>query len=153
MTDKPIKVYIHGRVGREKDIEKLFESVGVKNTFNYKFGNPAEIYFVDKNGNISIAEPDSDLHYVIENSGDWRELKLKEPKKERKFIVTVREGSSSCDGCSVYNKCSDEQRSKCQLAKHLNDIFQGSEMTGKCLDIVEIDTTFKPVTPYTNEDF
>ena len=153
MTKKPLKVYIHGTVSRPKDIERLFEKLGVANPLEYKFGDPWLIYYVNQNNEIAFTEPGTDLYYAITNSSDWTEMKLKQPKKERKFIVTVREGSSSCDGCSVYNKCSEEQKTKCQLAKYLNDILQGSEMSGKCLDIVELDNNFKPVSPYTKEDF
>ena len=153
MSKNPPKVYAHGAICRSKDIEKLFEKVGVKNPLEYKFGNPREIYYVNQKGQISIAEPDSDLYYVIETSDDWKELKLKQPKKERKFLITVKEGSSSCDGCAALNKCTESQKAKCQLVKHLNDIFQDKEMCGKCLEIVEVDTTFEPVTPYTKEDF
>ena len=153
MTDKPPKVYIHGAVCRGQEIEKLFEQVGVKNPLGYKFNNPAEIYFVDKKGQIAVAEPDSDLYFVIESSDDWKELKLKQPKKERKFLITVKEGSSSCDGCAALNRCTEKQKAKCQLVRHLNNLFEDKEMSGKNLDIVELDISFEPVTPYSKEDF
>lgn len=153
MTKKPPKVYAYGAVGRGKDIEKLFEQVGIKNTLGHKFGNSSEIYFVDQKGQISIAEVGSDLYYIIESSDDWKELKLKQPKKERKFLITVKEGSSSCDGCAALNKCTEIQKAKCQLVRHLNNLFEDKEMSGKCLDIVEVDTSVEPITPYTKEDF
>lgn len=141
MTENAPKVYIHGAIGRAKDIERLFEQVGVKNTLEYKFGNPDEIYFANKHWEISIAEHGSDLYYVIESSDDWKELKLKQPKKERKFLLTVKEGSSSCNGCPVFNKCTELQKNKCQIAKGLKTIIGDSDFTGKALEIKEVSTT------------
>ena len=138
MAEKTPKVYIHGAINRAKDIEKLFEQVGVRNTLEYKFGNPDDIYFANKNGEISIAEYGSDLFYVIESSDDWKELRLKVPKKERQFLLTVKEGSSSCDGCPVYKKCTDSQKAKCQIARGLKTLIGDSDFTGKILDIKEV---------------
>lgn len=153
MTETPPKVYIHGAVCRGQDIERLFEKVGVRNPLEYKFGNPADIYFVNQKGEIAVAEYGSDLHYVIETSDDWHELKLKQPKKEHKFLITVKEGSSSCDGCAALNRCTEKQKAKCQIAKSLEMLIDDSNFSGKNLDIVELDTRFEPVTPYSKEDF
>lgn len=138
MTETPPKVYIHGAVCRAKDIEKLFDKVGAKNPLEYKFGDPADIYFVNQKGEIAVAEYGSDLHYVIETSDDWHELKLRQPKKERKFLITIKEGSSSCDGCSILNKCTETQKAKCQIAKGLKTLIPDSDFTGKSIEIEEM---------------
>jgi hypothetical protein len=140
MTERPPKVYAYGSIGRSNDIKKMFEKVGAKNPLEYKFGNPGEIYFVNKNGEISIAKHDSELFYVIESSNDWVELKLRQPKKERKFVITIKEGSSSCNGCPIFNKCSEGQKAKCQIAKGLKTLI-GEDFTGKLLDIKEVKPT------------
>lgn len=138
MTETPPKVYIHGAVCRGQDIERLFEKVGVRNPLEYKFGDPADIYFVNQKGEIAVAEYGSDLHYVIESSVDWKELKLRQPKKERQFLITIKEGSSSCNGCSVLNKCTETQKAKCQIAKGLKTVIGDNDFTGLALDVEEI---------------
>lgn len=152
MTEKYPKVYIHGAIGRQKDIENLFKTLNVNNPVDYKFGDPTVIYFINKHNNISIAEPGSELYDVIKNSSDWKELHLKTPKKEHKFLITLREGSSSCEGCEVKGRCNQKQQTKCQLAKCLNELNQDIELTGKVVNIVEVDDYHKPVTPYTKDD-
>ena len=139
MTKRPLKVYMHGYVGRDKDIEKVFKKLGVKNPMAYHFSDPATLYYVNQNNEIAITSKDTDIYYVITTSSDWTEMKLKEPKKTRRFVVTVREGSSSCDGCALVGKCTDIQKSKCELARQLNNILDGTELSGKVLEVIEVD--------------
>lgn len=138
MSKNPPKVYAHGAICRGKEIENLFKQVGISNPLEYKFGDPSTIYFVNKKGEICIANYDSDLYYVIESSDDWQELKLKQPKKERKFLITVKEGSSSCDGCSILNKCTENQKAKCQIARGLKTLIGDNDFTGLALEVEEI---------------
>ena len=138
MAKKNLKVYTHGAVGRGKEVEKLFKKLGVKNPLDYKFGDPWLIYYVNQNNEIAFTEPGSDIYYVITTSNDWTEMKLKQPKKERKFLITVKEGSSSCDGCSIYGKCTDTQKAKCQIAASLSKLMDDNEFTGKVMDIEEL---------------
>lgn len=138
MTKKPLKVYIHGAISRTKDIEKLFEKLGVTNPMEYKFGNPLLIYYVNQNNEIAFTEPGTDLYYVITNSSDWIEMKLKQPKKTHKFLITIKDGSGSCDGCELLNKCSDTQKAKCQLASCISELTDYKELTGKVLEINEL---------------
>lgn len=138
MSKKPPKVYIHGAIGRQKDIEKLFNQVGISNPLELKFGDPYTIYFVNQKGEISMTVPGTDLYYVIENSSDWVELKLKQPRKERKFLITIKEGSSSCNGCPVLNKCTEKQQAQCQIAKSLEMLIDDSSFSGKSLKIEEV---------------
>ena len=133
------KVYIHGAIGRQREIDNLFKTLNANNPVEYKFNDPSFIYFINKENNISIAEKGSDLYDIIENSNEWKELKLKHPKKERKFIVTVRDGSNSCDGCEVYGKCTEQQKTKCQLARLLGSLMEGVEVSGKKLEVSEVE--------------
>jgi len=138
MTKKPLKVYIHGSIGRTKEIEELFNKLGIDNTLEYKFGDPWFIYFVDQNNRIAIAEPGTDLYYVITNSSDWTEMKLKPRKKSHKFLLTVKEGSNTCDRCDVKGKCNNTQKAKCQIAASLSELTDYKELSGKVLEIEEV---------------
>ena len=139
MTKRPLKVYAHGYVGRDKDVEQLFKKLGVKNPMAYHFNDPATLYYVNQNNEIAITTKDTDIYYVITTSSDWTEMKLKEPKKTHRFLITVREGSNSCDGCPVFGNCTNIQKSKCELAKYLNNIVGGIELSGKVLEVTEVD--------------
>ena len=52
-------------------------------------------------------------------------------------MITIKEGSSSCDGCSILNKCTENQKAKCQIAKGLKTLI-GDDFTGKVLEIKEV---------------
>lgn len=138
MTTKPLKVYIHGTIGRTQEIEQLFKKLGVENPLEYKFGDPWLIYYVNQNNEIAFTEPGTDLYYVITNSSDWTEMKLKQPKKTHKFLITIKDGSGSCDGCELLNKCSDTQKTRCQLASCISELTDYKELTGKVLEIKEL---------------
>lgn len=138
MIKKPLKVYIHGTVSSPKDVERLFEKLGVANPMEYKFSDPWLIYYVNQNNEIAFTEPGTDLYYVITNSSDWTEMKLKQPKKTHKFIITIKDGSGSCDGCGLLNKCSDTQKTRCQLASCISELTDYKELTGKTLEIKEL---------------
>lgn len=138
MIKKPLKVYIHGSIGRTKEIEELFNKLGIDNPLEYKFGDPWLIYYVDQNNKIAIAEPGTDLYYVITNSSDWTEMNLKPRKKTRKFLITVKEGSNICDQCDVKSKCTNAQKTKCQIAVLLSELTDYKELSGKVLEIEEV---------------
>jgi hypothetical protein len=139
MAKGTLKVYAHGDVGKGHEIEKMFEKIGVNNPFEYKFGDPWFIYYVNKNNEVALAEPESDVYYVITNSNDWVEMKPKQTKKSHKFLITVKEGSNSCNGCALLNKCNDTQKSKCQIAISLSKLTDYETLTGKVLEIKELD--------------
>ena len=138
MIKKPLKVYIHGSIDRTKDIEDLFKKLGVDNPLEYKFGDPWMIYYVNQNNEIAFTEPGTDLYYVITNSNEWTEMKVKAPRKTRKFLITVKEGSSSCDGCHIKGKCTSNQKAKCQIATSLSELTEYKELSGKVLEIQEV---------------
>ena len=137
MDKNPPKVYTHGAIGQSEQIALLFKKLNVNNPLEYRFNDPWVIYYVDRHNNISVTEPNTDLYHFISTSGEWKELKLRVVKRERKFLVTLKEGCGSCDGCQVLNKCSETQKKKCQLAALLSDLTD-SELTGKVLNIEEI---------------
>jgi hypothetical protein len=87
MIKKPLKVYIHGSIGRGHDIEQLFKKMGVENPFEYKFGDPWVIYYVNQNNEIAFTEPGTDLYYVITNSSDWTEMKIKPSKMIQHIFI------------------------------------------------------------------
>ena len=137
MVKNPPKVYTHGAIGQSDQIAKLFKKLGVHNPIEYKFNDPWIIYYVDRNNNVSTTEPNTDLYHFITTSGEWKQMEVKTLKKDQKFLITVREGSSSCDGCHALNKCTEQQKKKCQLAALLSELTN-NELTGKVLSIEEI---------------
>jgi len=141
MLENIPKVYTHGVIGQGEQITKAFEKLGVDNPTHYKFNDPWVLYYADRNSHVAMVEPNTDLYYSIVSSNEWKELKIKQPKKTHSFLITVREGASSCEGCHAANKCSPEQKCKCQLAALLNELTKCNELTGKILEIKEINTS------------
>ena len=134
----PPKVYTYGVIGRRKDIETAFAKYGVSNPCEYKFGDPGIIYFINKHNEIMTATPDSEIFYIITNSQDWKPIKLKRPKKKRKFLVSINEGSSSCNGCALHSKCNDDLKKKCDFAKILSELMECQSLSGKTLEVEEV---------------
>lgn len=143
---KPAKVYSYGSITNRSDIANSFKTFGAKNPMEYKFGDPSSLYFIDRNNQVAIAHPDSDLFYVITTSNDWQKLELKKPKRIRKFLITIKEGSPSCNGCEFSKKCNDEYRNKCELGKQLQKLLNTPELAGKTLQLDDL-TDFNPITP------
>lgn len=141
MTDKkrdfPPKVYVHGAIGKGKEIGELFEEYGAKNPYYYKFCDPYAIYYINKNNEIKFTTPESDIYYVITNS-NWKELKPKQPKRIRTYILTVKEGASTCNGCEFYNNCPSDQKSKCEAGKQLQEILDLPEMAWKTIKFEDV---------------
>jgi hypothetical protein len=138
MIKKLPKVYTHGSIGRSQDVEQMFKKLGIDNPLEYKFSDPWLIYYVNQNNEIAFTEPGTDLYYFITNSDDWTEMKLKSSKIAHKFLITVKEGSNSCDGCHIRGKCTNQQKAKCQLATSLSKLTDYKELTGKVLEIEEV---------------
>lgn len=145
MTDKtPAKVYAFGSIGRGSEISDLFRLHGAKNPMDYKFGDPYSIYFVDRNNQISMIQQDSDLFYVITNSSDWVRLEPKKSKHVRKFLITIKEGSSNCNGCEFGNNCTQTQKDKCELGKCLRQVIGCPDLSGKTINIEDL-SNFQPI--------
>lgn len=139
----PPKVYAHGAIGKSAEIAELFKQYGANNPYYYGFGDASAIYYIDKHNNIKYTTPDTDLYYIICNS-DWVELKPKHPKKTRKYLVTVKEGSPSCDGCEFGLKCSDEQHSRCEIGRKITELLSLPELAWKTAQVEDV-TDFKPL--------
>jgi len=137
------KVYTHGAIGRSADIAELFKPYSPSNPYNYQFGDPSSIYYIDKHNVIKHVTPESDLYDIITNS-DWTELKIKQSKRTRKYIITVKEGSPSCDGCEFGLKCSNEQRLKCEAGKKIAELFNLPDLAWKTAQLEDV-TDFKPL--------
>lgn len=131
------KVYTHGSIGQGEQISECFKKLGADNPIEYKFNDPWVLYYVDRNCQVAITEPGTDLYYAITTSGEWVEMKLKHPKKVHKYLVTLKEGTSSCDGCHAVGKCTDQQKTKCQIAALLSNLT-GNGLSGKVLEIEEV---------------
>lgn len=134
----PPKIYSYGSVDRKSEIEKAFLEYGINNPCNYKFGDPSTIYYINKEGNIAMANPDSEIYYVISRSEDWVEIKPKEKKKYHKYLLTIKEGSQNCDGCEFHKKCTSELQDKCSFANLLTKLTNGTTFNGKTIEIEEI---------------
>lgn len=141
MTDKkrdlPPRVYVHGAIGKGREIWDLFDEYGADNPNYYKFGDPYAIYYINKDNRIAYATPENDIYHVIKNS-DWVELKPKQSKKVRTFMFTVKEGASTCNGCEFSGKCTDEQRNKCDAGKQLQLLLDLPEMAWKTLKFEDV---------------
>ena len=95
--------------------------------------NPNEIYYIDGQNNIKSTDINSDLAYILRNS-DWNELKVKEQKKNRYFLIRVMEGVPECD--QRCEKCQSVH--KCSLAGALKETVGGRKMNGQDLKIKEL---------------
>ena len=128
--------YIRANVGRGREvITELEKRGGVNRNFYRGEGDLTTIYYIGKNNLIECTTEDTDIGYVIVNSG-WTELKLKEPKKERMYVISVKEGNCKCKTCQLHGKCDDTQERKCELAT----LLKGDKpLDGKTLAVIEVD--------------
>ena len=127
--------YIRASAGRGRETITELERRGGKNLNAYMGeGDKTMIYYIGKDNVIEWTNDDSEIGYIILNSG-WTELKLKEPKKERIFIISVKEGNDSCEKCPLYGKCEDPQEWRCELAALLKS---DKPLDGKTLEIIEV---------------
>lgn len=127
--------YIRASVGRGRELIIELEKRGGRNLNAYRGeGDKSMIYYIGKDNIIEWTHDDSEIGYIILNSG-WTELKLKEPKKERIFIISVKEGNDSCEKCPLYGKCEDPQEWRCELAALLKS---DKPLDGKTLEMIEV---------------
>lgn len=138
--------YIRGSIGRGREVIAELEKRGGRNVYDYGGnGDRATIYYINKDGFISTTTEDTEIGYLIVNSG-WKELKLKEPKKERVYIISVKEGNDNCKKCPILEKCEDGQEWKCELAALLKT---DKSLDGKTLTVVEMDPNEIPESIHT----
>lgn len=128
--------YIHASVGRGREVITELEKHGGVNRNCYKGeGDKTMLYYIGRDNTIEWTTEETDIGYVIVNSG-WTEIKLKEPKKERMYVISVKEGCSKCNGCQLHGKCNDDMEKKCELAALLKT---DKALDGKTLAVVEVD--------------
>ena len=134
-AESRFRYYIRGTVGRGKEAIHELECRGGKNVNNLQGNSPNEFLYIDREGVIQYTDIDSDLAYVLQTSG-WTELKLKNPKRVRQFLITVTEGKTVCNGCEFSRTCNEERMNKCDLAISLGELT-GEPMNGRKLTIQE----------------
>lgn len=148
----PPKVYVRGAIGKTKELLQALTEHGAKNLMNYRFGDPDSIYYINRNWEIKKIDSKDDLYYFITNS-DWTEIVPSKSKQIRKYILTIKEGSPSCDGCEYGRKCGVEMRDKCELGKWLAKVVNVPNLAGKTLNIEDVTDDKEPPTPLTKEDY
>lgn len=153
ITDMIPKIYTKGAIGRGSEILKIFNEYGIKNPNRYRFGDPDAIYYADENATIQRAEYKSPKYYSIINDNEWEPITIKNTKIERKFLITVKEGSSSCDGCKLGKKCKPKDAQKCNIIKQLSNLIDSPELCGNSAVILDVTDKFPPLSPYSKYDF
>ena len=130
--------YIKGKIGRgDEVISKLVEHGG-ENVKHYRGeGGENYLYYIDKDNHIECTEADSNLGYILLNSG-WTELTVKQRKKNRYFLIKVEEGQPDCQrDCS---KCNKEQMDKCRFADALHQMAGGKrKLNGAAVSYKELE--------------
>ena len=127
--------YIRASVGRGREAIIELEKRGGRNLNAYRGeGDKTTLYYIGRENIIQVTHDFEEIGYILVNSG-WTELKLKEPKKERIFIISVKEGNNSCKKCPIYGKCEDPQEWRCELAALLKS---DKPLDGKTLEMIEV---------------
>jgi hypothetical protein len=134
------KCYIKSHIGREYDVIKELEKRGGKNVYHFKGGGgPNFIYYINHKGEIAWTTEETEIGYILLNSG-WTEIKLKQPKKTRRFVITVTEGRARCGSCPMAKECDETQKTKCVLAKELSELFNvDRNLDGRTAKIKEVE--------------
>lgn len=134
------KCYIRSSVGRGFDVIKELEKRGGRNVNCYKGdGGKYFIYYINQKGEIAWTTEDTEIGYILLNSG-WTEIKLKQPKKTRRFVITVTEGRARCGSCPMAKECDETQKTKCVLAKELSELFNiDRNLDGRTAEIKEVE--------------
>lgn len=147
MTDKNTKkIYIKGAVGRGNEITDIFtKQFKCENPMGYKCGDTDSIYFINHRNELDHASSDSALYHILVNS-DWEEMKLRTPKKTRKYIVTVQEGECGCDNCQFTKYCDNGRKSKCKVSETLSS-FSGIQLNGSTMTITDYTDSKEPPNP------
>lgn len=140
------KIYIRGSVGRGGEItDILTKQFKCENPMGYRCGDADCLYFINHRNELDYASSDSALYHVLVNS-DWEEIKLRAPKKTRKYILTVQEGTYSCDDCQFAKYCNDERKSKCKVSETLSS-FSGIQLNGSTMTITDFTDSKEPPSP------
>lgn len=142
MGENVIKVYIRGSVTRHNEITSLLRQLGATNYIEYKCSDPNSLYFINEKNEIDFVTEGSTGYHILINSG-WEELKLREPKKNRIFMVKVTEGEQECENCTIKSYCSDERKRKCNFSKTFSD-FIGTKLNGSSIEVIDYTDKISP---------
>ena len=146
MGDINNKIYIRGSVTRGREITDIFTNqFKCNNPMEYRCGDADGVYFINHKNELDYAGVGSPLYHVLVNS-DWKELKLREPRKTRKYILTVQEGETDCNTCQFAEYCGDERKSKCRVSEALSS-FNGIKLDGSTMSITDFTDSKTPPTP------
>lgn len=127
--------YIRPVIGRGPEVISELAKHGGKNLNCYRGeGDSSIIYYIGKDNVIQLTNESEEVGYILANGGGT-ELKLKTPKKEHFFLISVKEGNNHCKKCHMNSQCNDKQERNCELAELLQ-----SEKTfnGKSLKVTEL---------------
>lgn len=137
------KVYVRGSVCRHNELVGLLKQFGAKNCFGCRCGDPSSLYFINEQGEIDYALEGSKEYFILLNS-DWKELKLKEPRKTRYFLVTVKEGENDCSDCNLKDHCDDKLKSKCNLCNLLSSLSGCKNLDGSTAVVTDFTDNPRP---------
>ena len=144
MSDTNIaKVYVRGSVSRHNELVGLLKQFGAKDFYGCRCGDPNSLYYINERGEIDYALEGSKEYYILLNSG-WEELKLKEPRKTRYFLVTVKEGEKECSTCTLKNNCNDELKTKCDLCDLLPTLSGCKSLDGSTATVTDFTDNQRP---------
>lgn len=79
------KVFIRGVEGRGKEVIKMLEDLGAKNSFDYEGSNKDCIYFIDHDGTIDFEDLNSETAKIIMDN--YYEIKLPGPWKDGDILI------------------------------------------------------------------
>lgn len=144
MSDTNIaKVYVRGSVSRHNELVGLLKQFGAKDFYGCRCGDPNSLYYINERGEIDYALEGSKEYYILLNSG-WEELKLKEPRKTRYFLVTVKEGEKECSTCTLKNNCNNELKTKCDLCDLLPTLSGCKSLDGSTATVTDFTDNPRP---------
>lgn len=113
-------------------IQELEKRGGI-NLNNLQANNTNQLYYIGPGNAILSADIDSEAGFILQNSG-WQEIRLKEPRKDRYFLIRIPEGVPECDkNC---DKC--QHKHKCELGQALHSVMGGRKVNGPDLKIKEL---------------
>ena len=128
----PELVYAYGRVVGGRDVMNALIEHGGKNVHGYGGNDPGAMYYINDNEEIVSVLKDSNIGYILRNSG-WDELKIKERKRTRKFMLTLKEGNNEFQSNEI------NEKQKRELADLLRGLLNEEKaFDGNTLEIIEM---------------
>ncbi len=139
-----VKLYVRGSICQSSEIIRMFRKLGANNIMNYNCADPKCLYFINNKNEIDFFLEGSSGYHILINS-DWEEVKPRETKKTRKFLISVKEGTQDCDNCSIKNYCGDKHKATCEITKSISN-FSSLELDGSTANIIDCTELKKPPT-------